>query len=109
MQLSIMQFFLMILAALLFAVGGLFMKASDGLTKIAPSAAVFVLFCAGAACQALAMKRGEMSAIYVIVLGLEAIAAFSLGTAILGEKSSFTKLCALVFIIGGIALLERPS
>jgi quaternary ammonium compound-resistance protein SugE len=102
-----MQIFLMIGAALLFAVGGLFMKASEGLTKPAPSAAVFLFFCAGAACQAVAMKRGEMSAIYVIVLGLEAIAAFSLGTVILGEKTSFTKLCALVLIVGGIALLER--
>jgi hypothetical protein len=38
---------------------------------------VFFFFCAGAACQAVAMKRGKMSAIYVVVLGLEAIAAFS--------------------------------
>jgi quaternary ammonium compound-resistance protein SugE len=103
-----MQFLLMAIAALLFAAGGLFMKASDGLTVPAPSAAVFLLFCAGAACQALAMKRGEMSAIYVVVLGMEAIAAFSLGTVILGEKASFTKLCALILIVGGIALLERP-
>ncbi len=103
-----MQFFLMIVAALLFAAGGLFMKASDGLTKLAPSAAVFLLFCAGAACQAIAMKHGEMSAIYIIILGLEAIAAFSLGTAALGEKVSLTKLCALVLILSGIALLERP-
>ncbi len=103
-----MQFLLMAVAALLFAAGGLFMKASNGLTVLAPSAAVFLLFCAGAACQALAMKRGEMSAIYVVVLGMEAIAAFSLGTLILGEKASFTKLCALILIVGGIGLLERP-
>jgi multidrug transporter EmrE-like cation transporter len=103
-----MQFFLMIGAALLFAVGGLFMKASDGLTKLAPSAAVFLFFCAGAACQAVAMKRGEMSAIYVVVLGLEAIAAFTLAALILGERASLSKLCALALILGGIALLERP-
>lgn len=103
-----MQLLLMILAALLFAGGGLFMKASEGLTKLAPSAVVFVLFCAGAACQSVAMKRGEMSAIYVAVLGLEAIAAFSLGIAVLNEKVSWTKLCALGLIVGGIALLERP-
>jgi quaternary ammonium compound-resistance protein SugE len=102
-----MPFFLMIVAALLFAVGGLFMKASDGLTKFAPSAAVFFFFCVGAACQTVAMKRGEMSITYVVVLGLEALAAFSLGAVILGERASFIKLCALVLIVGGIALLER--
>ncbi len=102
-----MSVLLMILAAFLFAGGGLFMKASDGLTKLAPSAAVFLCFCAGAACQALAMKRREMSTVYILVLGLEAVAAFALSVIILGEKASGPKLCALVLIISGIALLER--
>ncbi len=102
-----MQLLLMILAALLFAVGGLFMKASAGLTRLAPSAAVFLLFCAGAACQSVAMKRREMSSLYVAVLGLEAVAAFALGITVLNEKTSWTKLCALVLIVSGIALLER--
>jgi len=103
-----MQLLLMIIAALLFAAGGLFMKASHGLTVLAPSVAVFLFFCSGAACQAIAMKRGEMSAIYVAILGLEAIAAFFLGIVILGEKISLTKMCALLLVVGGIALLERP-
>lgn len=83
------------------------MKASDGLTKPAPSVAVFLFFCAGAACQSIAMKRGEMSSIYVLVLGLEAVAAFFLGIAFLGERASLTKTCALVLIVGGVAMLER--
>ncbi|MBV9676651.1 MAG: hypothetical protein JO185_09975 [Acidobacteriaceae bacterium] len=102
-----MRFLLLVLAAFLFASGGLFMKASDGLTKFVPSVAVLVLFCAGAACQTIAMKRGEMSAIYVLVLGLEAVAAFTLGVAVLGEKASLTKVCALILIVSGIVLLER--
>ena len=83
------------------------MKASDGLAKLLPSVAVFVLFCAGAACQTIAMKRGEMSAIYVLVLGLEAVTAFTLGITVLGEKASLIKVCALILIVSGIALLER--
>lgn len=102
-----MQFLLLVLAAFLFAGGGLFMKASDGLTRLVPSVAVLVLFCAGAVCQAIAMKRGEMSAIYVLVLGLEAITAFTLGIIVLGEKASLSKVCALILIASGIALLER--
>ena len=83
------------------------MKASHGLTVPAPSVTLFLLFCGGAACQAIAMKYGEMSVIYVIVLGLEAIAAFSLGAIILGEKVSLSRFCALSLILGGIILLER--
>ena len=103
-----MPLLLTIAAALLFASGGLCMKASDGFTKAAPSAGVFLLFCAGAACQTIAMKREEMSAIYILVLGLEAIAAFFLGAVFLGEKVSPAKLCALLLIVSGIALLKRP-
>lgn len=102
-----MQLLLLVLAAFLFAVGGLFMKFSDGMTKLVPSVAVLVLFCSGAVCQTIAMKRGEMSAIYVLVLGLEAVTAFILGVTVLGEKASLSKVCALILIIGGIALLER--
>lgn len=98
---------LLIGASLLFATGGLAMKFSDGLTKIPASAAVFVLFCAGAACQAIAMKRAEMGVAYIFVLGVEAIAAYVLSVAVLGEKATGTKLVALALIVGGIALLER--
>jgi multidrug transporter EmrE-like cation transporter len=49
-----------------------------------------------------------MSAIYVVVLGMEAIAAFFLGAVVVGEKASLAKACALILIVGGIALLERP-
>src|SRR3954454_3587779 len=102
-----MQSFLLVTAALLFSLGGLAMKASAGLTRMAPSAAVFVLFCAGAACQALGMRRTEMGVAYILVLGLEPVAAFALSSLILGERVTISKVGALVLIVGGIALLER--
>lgn len=83
------------------------MKASEGLTRLAPSTAVFVLFCGGAACQAIAMRRTEMGVAYIFVLGLEALAAFALSLGVLGEKATISKVCALLLIVGGIALLER--
>jgi len=102
-----MQTLLSIFAALLFAVGGLFMKYSDGMTKIVPAVAVLLLFCCGAVCQAMAMKDAEMGPIYILVLGLEAITAFALSMAVLGERASLGRICAVVLILGGIALLER--
>src|SRR6476646_4421291 len=102
-----MQFFLLATAALLFAFGGLAMKASAGLTRVAPSAAVFILFCAGAACQALGMRRTEMGVAYISVLGLEALTAFALSSLVLGARVKMAKIGALLMIVGGIALLQR--
>ena len=47
-------------AALLFTVGGIFMKLSEGLTKFWPTAIVFALFVVGAALQKLAIS-GKIS------------------------------------------------
>ena len=102
-----MPFLLLALAALLFSLGGLAMKASAGLTQAGPSVAVFVLFCAGAACQALGMRRTEMGVAYISVLGLEALTAFALSSLVLGERVTVAKIGALVMVVGGIALLQR--
>ena len=102
-----MQLFLLIFAAVLFAFGGLSMEFSQGLTHTVPSVAVFVLFGGGAACQALAMRRTEMGVAYLFVLGLEALVAFVLSTVVLGERATISKACALLLIVGGMALLDR--
>ena len=98
---------LLLAAALLFAFGGLFIKLSDGLTKPAYSVAVFLLFCLGAAAQAIAMKRADMSVVYVFVLGLEAVAAFLLSVFAAGERPTATRILAVFVIVIGIVLLER--
>ncbi|MGH9620223.1 MAG: DMT family transporter [Bryobacteraceae bacterium] len=98
---------LLVAASILFAFGGLFMKYSHGLTRAAPSVGVFLLFCAGATCQAIAMKRAEMSVAYLLVLGLEAGAAVLLSVTILGEHVNIQKGCAIVLIMVGIVLLDR--
>jgi quaternary ammonium compound-resistance protein SugE len=101
------QFLLLALAALVFSFGGLAMKASAGLTRMGPSVAVFALFCAGAAFQALGMRRTEMGVAYIWVLGVEALTAFTLSWLALGERVTISKAGALLLIVGGIALLER--
>lgn len=83
------------------------MKYSLGLTKLGASVGVFACFCLGAALQAFAMRRAEMSVVYVFVLGLEAVAAFLLSVWILDERITVPKVLALILIVSGIALLER--
>jgi multidrug transporter EmrE-like cation transporter len=102
-----MYLLLLILASLLFATGGLFMKLSLGLTRLTPSLFVFLFFCAGAACQAIAMRRADMGVAYVFVLGLEAVAAFLISVFALNESATVSRVAAVVLIVAGIVLLER--
>lgn len=102
-----MYLVLLIAASLLFATGGLLMKLSLGLTRLTPSILVFLFFCAGAGCQAIAMKRVDMGVAYVFVLGLEAVAAFLISVLVLNESAAPLRVVAIVLIVGGIVLLER--
>lgn len=98
---------LLILAALCFTSGGVYMKISAGLTRLWPSVLMSLLFLIGAALQALAMRHEDMSVAYVSVLGLESLLAFALGALLLGETISARRLCAVALIATGVVLLRR--
>ncbi len=83
------------------------MKYSNGMTRFLPGVAVLLLFCCGATCQAIAMKRSDMGPVYILVLGLEAAAAFLLSIVVLGERATMARVFAVALIAGGIVLLER--
>jgi multidrug transporter EmrE-like cation transporter len=97
---------LLVGAALVFSVGGYFMKLSQGLTVWGPGAAVFVCFALGAALQAIAMRGAPMSSTYIIVLGLEAVTAYALGVLALGEPQSWLKLAGALVVVLGVLLLR---
>lgn len=97
---------LVVAAALLYTVGGYCMKLSKGFAVAGPSVGVFACFCAGAALQTLAMRRESMTVTYVVVLGLEAVIAYLLGTFWLQEPTSAAKIAGVVLVVAGIALLR---
>lgn len=101
-----MNTILLITAAFSYSVGGYFMKLSDGLTKGGPTTLVFGLFCLGALLQTVAMRHGEMSVSYVVVLGLEAVTALLLGLFFLGEGVTLAKLIGIGLICIGIIVLR---
>jgi multidrug transporter EmrE-like cation transporter len=101
-----MALLLLACASVLYAAGGLFMKQSDGITKLLPSAAFLALFVGGAMLQALGMRRAEMGVAYVLVLGMEAVAAVALSMVVLNESYSASRLAAIALIVGGIAWLR---
>ena len=95
-----------ILAALFFTVGGVFMKLSDGLTKFWPTLIVFALFVIGAALQTLAMKREDLAVTYLLVVGLESILAFLFGILVFSESCTPLRIAGVLLITGGIVSLR---
>jgi quaternary ammonium compound-resistance protein SugE len=83
------------------------MKYSLGLTRLMPSLLTGILFLAGAGCQALAMRREDMSVTYVFVPGLDSLPAFVSGGIFFGESVSLSRIAALILITVGIVLLRR--
>ena len=102
------NFGMAIVAALSFTVGGIFMKLSDGLSKLWPSVAIFVLFAVGAVLNTLLVKRGgELGPAYTIIVGLEAVLAFVFGVLFFGEDRSWPRLLGVALILGGLLLLRK--
>jgi multidrug transporter EmrE-like cation transporter len=95
-----------ILAALFFTVGGVFMKLSDVLTKFWPTVIVFALFLIGAALQTLAMKREDLAVTYLWVVGLESILAFVFGVMLFSESCTPVRIAGVLLITGGIVSLR---
>lgn len=102
-----MNFVYLVTAALCFAAGGLFMKASSGATRLLPTAEFLLLFIAGALLQARAMRHVDMSVVYVAVLGFEAVAAVAFGVALLHEAFSWRRGLAVAIIVAAVMMLRR--
>jgi multidrug transporter EmrE-like cation transporter len=97
-------------AAMLFAVGGLFMAQSQGLSQMTPSLAMYGLFLGGASLQTLAISRaGGMALTYMLILGLEAVLVMLFGTLVLKEGYSTLKLAGVALIAIGVALLRSTD
>ena len=95
------------LAALSFSIGGYFMKSSAGLTHFRPTMLMFTFFIAGASLQTIAMRGQQMLVTYIVVLGLEAISAYSMGVFFLKEGSSLARLAGVALVLAGIVVLRR--
>lgn len=98
--------FLYAVAAALYVVGGVFMKHSRGLTRLVPTVALVLMFCAGALIQAVAMRREAMGPSYVVVLGLEALLAVVAGHFFFHEALTTKVFAGVVLVVMGIIFLR---
>ena len=97
----------LIVASVFYAVGGLFMKLSEGLSRPWPVLGFMLLFVAGAALQARGMQGADLGVSFVFVLGVEAIAATALSTLYLHEGLSLSRIAAVLLVVAGVAWLRR--
>jgi multidrug transporter EmrE-like cation transporter len=101
-----MYFIVVLLAAISFTIGGIYMKFSQGLTELIPSLLVYFFFILGASLQALAMRDTSLGMTYVIVLGCEAVLALLFGVLLFKENYSLFKLLGVSLIVTGITFLR---
>ncbi|MCY1077344.1 DMT family transporter [Archangium lansingense] len=97
---------LLFFSSVCFAGGGIFMKLSEGVSRLLPTLAFLALFVIGAVVLAVAMRRGELGVMYIAVLGLEAALTLVFSVAFFHESFSVTRILAVVLILVGVALLR---
>lgn len=102
-----MNLLLTILAALLYTIAAYYMKEANGFAQWMPSFMVFALFCVGAVFQIYAMRQQEMTGLYLIFLGIEAICAFLFGAFLLGESITWQKVTGGIVVCLGVILLRQ--
>lgn len=101
-----MYLIFVLLAAVSFTVGGIFMKLSDGLSQLLPSLLIYLFLILGASLQTLAMRKTDLGGTYLIVLGLESVLALLFGVLIFKENYSFLKLLGVSLIVTGTIFLQ---
>jgi small multidrug resistance pump/quaternary ammonium compound-resistance protein SugE len=102
-----LEWALLVLSSVCFAVGGLLMKLSQGVSRPLPTLGFLALFLVGALLLAFAMRRADLGVAYIAVLGLEAALTLVFSVAFLREGVSPSRLLAVVLILAGVVLLRR--
>jgi multidrug transporter EmrE-like cation transporter len=101
------EFLLNLTAAMLYALGAICMKASNGLKVLGPALGIYVFFGLGATFQAWGLVRQEVGAGNTVVLGIEALGSFVLGVIFFRELVTVQKLLAIALVASGVYLLRR--
>jgi quaternary ammonium compound-resistance protein SugE len=97
----------LLLASAAYAIGGLFMKQSEGLSQLRPTITFLALFMSGATVQALGMRHADLGPSYIFVLGVEALLAVLLSTFYLHESYSPSRLAAILLVVVGVVWLRQ--
>jgi small multidrug resistance pump len=102
-----MRPWLLLAGAIVLEIGGTSaLKLSDGLSRLAPSLAVLVLYAGSFACLALALRRIELGVAYAVWSGIGTAAIALIGILVFKESASALKLVSLALVIAGVVGLN---
>ena len=101
-----MYLIMVLISAILFTIGGVFMKLSLGLTQPIPSLLVYIFFIAGASIQTVAMRKASLGVTYIVVLALESVLALLFGVVLFQESLSYMNVIGVSCIVVGMGFLQ---
>ena len=101
-----MAWLLLIVAGLLEVVWAFSMKASDGFTRLVPTAVTFVAMIASFGLLASSMRTLPLGTAYTAWTGIGAIGAFAVGVIVLGEPLGLLRLTAAGLIVTGLVMMK---
>jgi multidrug transporter EmrE-like cation transporter len=96
-------------AAIIFAIGGIFMKLSLGLSQPIYSVIVFGCFGLGVILQTLVINKTDLGSSYISILGLEAVVTLFFSIWLFKEQFNIVKLIGIAAIVMGVALLRSKE
>ncbi|MET0908825.1 MAG: SMR family transporter [Ilumatobacteraceae bacterium] len=97
---------MVIAASVSFGVGGVFMKASEGFSRLLPSVFLLVMFVVGAVFLTLAVRSMGLSAAYVLGLGIEVLVSVGHGRYLYDEHLSPPQVLGALLIVAGVATIR---
>jgi small multidrug resistance pump len=87
-------------------VGTVFLRYTDGFTRLAPSILVLVTYAGSLWLTALALKQLEISLAYAVWAGVGTAAVAIIGMTMLGESVNTLKLASIALVITGVVGLN---
>lgn len=89
--------------------GGLALKASDGMTRLAPAAVVVLGYGASFFCLAQVVKVIPLGVSYAIWSGVGLILMLGLAMALFGQRPDLPALAGMALIIAGVVVIRLYS
>lgn len=107
---SLSQAWALLSVAIAFEVAGTTsMKLSHGFTHLAPSILMFAFYAAAFSCNALVVKRLDLSITYAVWSGVGTVATAAIGIFYFREPATALKLVCISFIVMGVFGLHAAS
>jgi len=104
-----MAWFYLLVAGVLEIVWALFLKQSQGFTRLVPSLIMLVALAGSMLFLALSLRALPLGTAYAIWTGIGAVGTFLLGIALLGEPASAMRLAAAGLIVSGLVLMKLSA